>query len=255
MNFGGDYSDASSDASSIVDISLLLATKPSSPSATTTEDIRQTHPQQQQQRQKQQGSSPDNNIESNEQGKTSSQPEDNGKIRIVMGESVQRWRHLRQNPDDSETSSYSSNNNNHKEEHIVLRHTDTSAAGQVRLEDSQLELLEDNKVTLQVSLPNSNKNIVYTAKVRPPPSSSSLFVDCIALWDSKRQVYVLEIPKLVATDLMPNVAPTTTTATADAANLILKNNPIEQLRQAEQKVRKRRNPPTTGKRPPKSAKR
>lgn len=95
-----------------------------------------------------------------------------------------------------------------------------------------------------------------------PQSLSSKFVDCIALWDSKRQVYVLEVPQIIANDTAIMRSPdnghdNATTEVNDrqlnsnlngghdvvVGSLARRRDPLEEQRQAEAKLsshRKRR---------------
>jgi hypothetical protein len=74
--------------------------------------------------------------------------------------------------------------------------------------------------------------------------SSSAFVDCIAIWDPKRQVYVLEVPELIASDItiMPssdndcNIAATGVidrhlNSNLDASHDVTAGNPARRRRQ------------------------
>jgi len=115
---------------------------------------------------------------------------------------------------------------------------------------------------------NQKKNTVHKTKTckcqfaqyrNQSSSATSTFVDCIAIWDPKRGVYVLEVPELIASDIttMPssdddhNITDTGTnlnlngTQEAISGNLARRRrkDPLEQQRQAETKLlnqRKRR---------------
>lgn len=147
----------------------------------------------------------------------------NGKTtRIIMGKSVQEWR---QRKDKTKASNV---------QHVILRHG-TDATSLPNLESSRLET---DKHVAHVS--NEKTQQQYTGRLRMTGPSSGL-VECVAIWDATRQCHVLEIANAVVTDLVTVGVGVVKGDGNAAASIPTQNNPVDQLRHAEETlVRKRR---------------
>ena len=161
---------------------------------------------------------------------------DNGNmIRIIMGKSVQAWRQRKNK------TKASLNHLNLNLQHVILRHgTDATLPN---LESSRLET---DKHVAHIS--NDKTQQHHTGRLRMMtgggPLSSSGLVECVAIWDAIRDCHVLEIVNAVVTDLVVKGDDNNAAAadsTAATASMPTHKNPVEQLRQAEKTlVRKRR---------------
>jgi hypothetical protein len=141
-------------------------------------------------------------------------------VRIVMGDSVRRWRKMHRqfsrnagdsHLDDSDSINKSLDNATESQEFAVLRqNTDSGPASSTRIinwEDSQLQVLAGGvQLVLKSTQNKANDEGYETKEIRTVESSSesadplnsNKFMDVVAIWDPKRQEYRLEIPKFIA---------------------------------------------------------
>jgi len=162
-------------------------------------------------------------------------------IRVVMGESVKNWRRQRQSsprrtsvstPTRISTKAKPISNegtvpihgneispgNAKQPSYIVIQQRDSStkvtdASNQIEFEESRLEVqpsVSGSIPRVDILEASDNYERRYTAKTvkrqfsqngNQTPLTSSGFVDCIAVWDPQRQVYRLEIPELIASNI------------------------------------------------------
>ena len=148
-------------------------------------------------------------------------------IRIVMGDSVLKWRQSGQKP---------------KSDHVLIRASDIIHK-QINWSESQLELSQNSR-SARLScrkIISSDKNILeqstYTGSKRIKDSSTQNFCECIAMWNNAKQCYVLELVETVVTDLVPDATLSNATSLDNsAAPASKKKDPLAELRQAEQQV-------------------
>ena len=146
------------------------------------------------------------------------------RTRFVMGESVKAWRRHRNKaynnssiltqPTGSDTRI---NNTNNHPKYVMVQQKDDCISGRIDFKNAHVNVKnddEEDKVEIIVASTSSSTSLSVKAKRQLPhhenqttassSSSSSLlpaFVDCVAIWDSQRQVYVLEIPELIIKDV------------------------------------------------------
>ena len=147
------------------------------------------------------------------------------RTRFVMGESVKAWRRHRNKaynnssiltqPTGSDTRI---NNTNNHPKYVMVQQKDDCISGRIDFKNAHVNVKnddEEDKVEIIVASTSSSTSLPVKAKRQLPhhenqttasssSSSSSLlpaFVDCVAIWDSQRQVYVLEIPELIIKDV------------------------------------------------------
>ena len=146
------------------------------------------------------------------------------RTRFVMGESVNAWRRHRNKaynnssiltqPTGSDTRI---NNTNNHPKYVMVQQKDDCISGRIDFKNAHVNVKnddEEDKVEIIVASTSSSTSLPVKAKRQLPhhenqttassSSSSSLlpaFVDCVAIWDSQRQVYVLEIPELIIKDV------------------------------------------------------
>ena len=154
-------------------------------------------------------------------------------IRVIMGESVKNWRRQRNHKskpasNKGTTQDNIDGNNNIKPHakqpnYVVVQQRDASSHPKIRhnidFENSHLNVQRSSSgnnarvdiVEESSTTDNQKKETTYTTKKckrqiskhgnQQTSLSSSAFVDCIAIWDPKRHVYVLEVPELIASDI------------------------------------------------------
>mmetsp|Transcript_11661 Transcript_11661/g.13214 ORF Transcript_11661/g.13214 Transcript_11661/m.13214 type:complete len:286 (-) Transcript_11661:54-911(-) len=195
--------------------------------------------------------------------------------RVIVGESVKAWCRHRKNahnrsinstqpkyimvqqrdaPDPAKFRDCESESIDYKNAHVNVESGDKDKIEIVLpssvLSSSSTTVLSSSVITKRQLPHNGNQKSTSS-----PPVSNSVFVDCVAIWNFKRKVYVLEVPELIIKDAtMPS---STCTAAggikipyiqndAHVQNHISKNSalrpydPIEQQRKAESKLLNRR---------------
>ena len=147
------------------------------------------------------------------------------RTRFVMGESVKAWRRHRNKAYNNSTtltqptgSDTRINNTNNHPKYVMVQQKDDCISGRIDFKNAHVNVKnddeEEDKVEIIVASTSSSTSLPVKAKRQLPhhenqttassSSSSSLlpaFVDCVAIWDSQRQVYVLEIPELIIKDV------------------------------------------------------
>jgi hypothetical protein len=149
------------------------------------------------------------------------------RTRFVMGESVKAWRRHRNKAYNNSTiltqptgSDTRINNTNNHPKYVMVQQKDDCISGRIDFKNAHVNVKnddEEDKVKIIVAPTSSSTSLPVKAKRQLPhhenqttasssssSSSSSLlpaFVDCVAIWDSQRQVYVLEIPELIIKDV------------------------------------------------------
>ena len=142
-----------------------------------------------------------------------------------MGESVKAWRRHRNKAYNNSTISTQPtgsdtriNNTNNHPKYVMVQQKDDCISGRIDFKNAHVNVKnddeEEDKVEIIVASTSSSTSLPVKAKRQLPhhenqttassSSSSSLlpaFVDCVAIWDSQRQVYVLEIPELIIKDV------------------------------------------------------
>ncbi|MGK3733397.1 MAG: hypothetical protein ACI8RD_000090 [Bacillariaceae sp.] len=137
--------------------------------------------------------------------------------RFVIGESVKAWRRHR--------NKAHSNSNNHPNKYVMVQQKDNCALGRIDFKNAHVNVKNDNEDQVEIIVASTSTSSSSTTATTSLPvkakrqlphhenqtiasSSSSLlpvFVDCVAIWDSQRQVYVLEVPELIIKDItMPS---------------------------------------------------
>lgn len=203
--------------------------------------------------------------------------------RVIAGESVKAWRRHRKNAHNRSVNSTQpgpSNNTNNCPKYIMVQQRDAPDPAKFRDCASEsidfknahvnVESVDEDKIEIVVPCSTSSSSTttssssVITKRQLPhngnqistssPPVSNSVFVDCVAIWDFKRKVYVLEVPELIIKDgTMPSTVAggiknpyiqNDVHAHNDISNSTLRPyDPLEQQRKAESKLlnhRKRR---------------
>jgi hypothetical protein len=151
------------------------------------------------------------------------------KTRFVMGESVKAWRrHINKayhnstiltQPTGSDTRI---KNRNYHPKYVMVKQKDNCTSGRIDLKNAHVNVKnddEEDKVEIIVASTSSSSSTTSSLPVKAKrqlphhenqttasssSSSSSLlpiFVDCVAIWDSQRQVYALEVPELIIKDV------------------------------------------------------
>ncbi len=217
-----DESDEDDDASSVIDISDFLTD-------TALETVTKEQPFQDiEDTSSQDMPEPSNEelLESKETKISSIPQKRSAAIRIVLGDSVRQWRNQSAvTSDDRET--------------IVWRQT---SGARIDWPSARLQVAE-NKMSIE--MPDGT---AYIAKEIMEQSETSIFMDAVGIWDPTQRVYRLEIPRLIATDVIPSQSQPDMLAPAGAVV-----DPWTQAKQADEALRKRKQQgPTTGvKRPAK----
>jgi hypothetical protein len=211
MKFGSDdYSDGgdSSDASSIVDFSFLA---PNNPALTERLEVAAD---------KQEDT---NATRGSQEEKNKPASSDVNTVRLVFGKSIRRWQARQNSREDNDSNLDSSVGG-----HVLVRQANNTQPS-VRLEESRITSLSNDK--LHLTTKDSTEFLAKLRKGGIPPT-----FDCIGIWDATQHAYVLEIPDYIATDLAPAASTYSPPSSIDH----LSKNPLEQMRQAELKIRKRK---------------
>jgi hypothetical protein len=155
-------------------------------------------------------------------------------IRVIMGKSVKNWRRQRNHKSKPASNKGTTQDNIDENSNIrphakqpnyvVVQQRDASSHRKIRpsidFENSHLNVQRSSSgsnarvdiVEESSTTHNQKKETTYTTKKckcqismhgnhQASSLSSSVFVDCIAIWDPKRHVYVLEVPELIASDI------------------------------------------------------
>lgn len=214
-----DDSDEDDDASSVIDISDFLTdtvveavTKEPTAKATTDCPLA--------------SNKPDTN-ETVTQSQKNEVKERSATIRIVMGDSVRRWRNQSALTGDGNGDT------------VVWRQT---GASRIDWSQAQLQVIE-NRPSLHAA-----DGSVYVSKENIEQSENSAYLDTIAIWDETQQVYRLEIPHLMVSDLIPSQLQSDQLGSAKAMI-----DPWTQAKRAEEVLKKRKLGTTVVKRPAKRA--
>lgn len=238
-NTGSDDDFDSSDASSIIDISLLTPNNPAlqetfivaakeqeiaeeeeevakkAATSTTSKENETKDPMNTPTTGSQQdvdyASMLQENEKNQEKQSTSSPPptSNNNAIRIVMGKSVRRWqqqyrihhhRRLLQQDKGEKDSVDESFGSFAIEEHILVRQSVSDNTTSM-FEGSKITSISKNELQLQQTKKEKKTNVLHTAKVFHQFSGNNIpsMLDCVGIWDEIKQVYVLEIPDYVTT--------------------------------------------------------
>jgi hypothetical protein len=157
------------------------------------------------------------------------------KTRFVMGESVKVWRRHRNKANNNSTiltqptgSDTRINNTNNPPKYVMIQQKDNCTSGRIDFKNAHVNVKKDDeedKVEIIVASTSSSSSTTSSSTTSYLPvkakrqlphhenqttasssssSSSSLlpvFVDCVAIWDSQRQVYILEVPELIIKDV------------------------------------------------------
>jgi len=97
-------------------------------------------------------------------------------------------------------SSGGDNNNNDRAE-IVVTASSTTRDNTESINQKRTQTYTTKKCKRQLLSRHDENQTVSSSSSTAAPLSTSTFVDCIAIWDTQRQVYVLEVPELIANDV------------------------------------------------------
>ncbi len=196
-------------------------------------------------------------------------------VRTIIGESVKEWQRQRESNPSRTSISTSARNAIHEksipsdkanhQSYIVVQQRDASSNSKVTEKAASVPIdFMKSHVEVQPSVGGSRVDIVeasstsdemerrYTAKTvkrqlsqhgNQAPTTSSAFVDCIAIWDTERRAYILEIPELIVSDVRRVQSSADGDNALDQNRRQRKQNPLEQQQQAEAQLlqsRKRR---------------
>jgi len=203
-------------------------------------------------------------------------------VRVVMGESVKAWRRQRNvsqrnkmaNVQNSNVSYSNVPDHGKHPKYAVVHKRDSSVAPKTEFQDSQLNVrrsTDDNNDKIDIVVKTTSgkhyaeddtaverpESMSYTAKkfkrqlshhqsqtsLSSTPVSAPAFVDCIAIWDPARRLYVLEVPELIATDVSMFAKSDGNCGDGihDNGNSERRRqDPLEQKRQAERKLQSHR---------------
>eukprot|EP00934_Nitzschia_sp_Nitz4_P003090 Nitzschia sp. Nitz4//scaffold76_size158648//78244//79008//NITZ4_002548-RA/size158648-processed-gene-0.178-mRNA-1//1//CDS//3329557851//3080//frame0 len=212
--------DENSDSSSILDVSQLISQSkpPDVPEQATTTT------------QSESVTDPISTIPS------SQQPPNQQQIRLVMGESVIRWRESQKNPSEPNLDKSSS--------YLLVTQSKKVPSVAVPWERSQIKVSNNPQQAWLTSQTKLDTEATFLAKeLQSQDESSATHIETVAVWDPARQVYVLEIPQFHATDFVSHVE---NDGSGEKDDTLQRNtprsrlDPLAQQRQAELALRRKR---------------